>query len=280
MKVVNKKEIAVFGIRKSGNHAISVWLLRHLGRRAVHLGDVTGESPYDSCAEINTKRLCQWRCKPAIRNIHKIFSRKGVTAFPRNEQAVNWKYIRHFSPKDCLILSYKNRFLDDAVYEAYVQRHDIHVGSSEQRHRVVILRDAFNLFASLLRTPGITAHDIATCIRIYKQYAELFLDASRQKQQNIICISYNKWFSSRDYRAGLVERFGVTLDREPVRAAPSNGNGSSLDHDRQGGNDQRKRVLERWQTCRNDPAYRAIFKDAHLAELSESVFGRIVPEAW
>jgi hypothetical protein len=100
MKVTNKKEIAVFGIRRSGNNVISRWLLRHLGRHAVHLSDVTGESPYDSCTEVSTQRLCPWQCKPKIDYFCKNFRRRGVIEYSRYDQAVNWKYIRCFSPKD------------------------------------------------------------------------------------------------------------------------------------------------------------------------------------
>jgi hypothetical protein len=156
-----------------------------------------------------------------------------------------------------------------------VRRHDVHVGRSAQRHQVVVLRDAFNLFASLHQTPGVTAQDIDTCVQIYKQYAELFLDAHRQKQQNIICINYNKWFLSRDYRRRLLAgRFGV-LDRKLILATPSPGAGPSFDHNRLGGAAQRIKVLEGWQKCRNDRSYQAIFQDTHLVEVSESIFGRI-----
>jgi hypothetical protein len=280
MKVLNKKEIVIFGLKRSGNHAIIFWLLQHLGRHTIHLNDVTGESPYDSCTEINARGLPLWRCKPKLWHLCRNFWLKGAIEYKKKDHEVNWSYIRHFSPKDCLILSYENRFLDDDAYAAFGQRHDFHVGCSAQHHRVVVLRDAFNLFASLHRAPFIPAEDMATCVRIYKQYAELFLDAHRQKEMNTICVNYNEWFSSRGYRIELASKFGVAIGGEPFLAVPSIGGGSSFDRNKKDGRAQRMKVLERWQACRNDPAYRAIFEDRRLVQLSEAVFGRIVPAAW
>ncbi len=275
MNVLNKKEIAVFGIRRSGNSAIIGWLMRHMGSRAIHLNDVAGESPYDSCSEVRAKQLSLWRCKPKINHALKNFRSKDPVTYARHDPAVNWGYIRSFSPKDCLIVSYQNRFLDDPDYAAYVSRHDHHVGCSQELHHVVVLRDAFNLFASLCRNPSTTPEDIAAGVCLYKQYAELFLDAVRQKQQNIICVNYNKWVSSRLYRSRLARRFGVELDSKPERNTSSNGAG----HRDSAGKRERLSATDSWQVNQHDPSYRAIFKDRRLVELSESVFGRVASPA-
>jgi len=281
MNVTNRKEIAVFGIKRSGNHAVIFWLLHHLGRHTVHLNDVTSESPYDSCTEINVKGLPVRRCKPDIRYLYRHASRgQGVIEYSKKDKAVDWNFLRHFTPKDCLIVSYENRILEDEAYAGFVQSHDFQVGCSEKRYRIVILRDAFNLFASLCRAPFVTAEDIATCVEIYKQYAELFLSADRQKELNVICANYNEWFLSSDYRIELARQLGVTLDGGPFQGVPSVGGGSSFDGTSMDGRGQEMKVLERWKVCRDDPTYRAIFKDSRLVELSEAIFGRIVPAAW
>ena len=220
MEVINKKEIAVFGIKRSGNHAIIFWLMHHLGKNSIHLNDVTGMSPYDNCTEININGLSLWQCKPDIRNLFRSSSRQGGIEYSKKDKSVNWSFIRNFSPKDCLILSYENKFLEYNAYAEFVQDHDFQVGRSKQRYRVVVLRDAFNLFASLWRAPFIMTEDIATCVEIYKQYAELFFSTDRQKEMNVICINYNKWFSSASYRIELAGQFGVTINDEPFLAVP------------------------------------------------------------
>jgi len=281
MNVTNRKEIAVFGIKRSGNHAVIFWLLHHLGRHTVHLNDVTSESPYDSCTKINVKGLPVWRCKPDIKYLYRHVSRRqGVVEYSKKDEAVDWRFLRDFTPKDCLVLSFENRLLEDEAYARFVQSHDLQVGCSEKRYRVVILRDAFNLFASLRRAPFVTAEDIATCVEVYKQYAELFLSADRQQALNVICANYNEWFVSSDYRIELARQFGVTLDGAPFQDVSSIGGGSSFDGTSMDGRAQEMKVLERWKVCRDDPSYRAIFKDSRLVELSEAIFGRIVPAAW
>jgi len=52
---------------------------------------------------------------------------------------------------------------------------------------------------------------------------------------------------------------------------------SSLHHNRGDGHAQRMKVIKGWQACRNDSAYRAIFRDMRLVELPETFFGRIIP---
>ena len=69
MNVVNRNEITVFGLKRSGSHAIIHWLLHHMGKRTVHLNDVTNASPYDSCTEINVKGLPSFRSKLPIKDL-------------------------------------------------------------------------------------------------------------------------------------------------------------------------------------------------------------------
>jgi hypothetical protein len=281
MKVTNRKEITVFGIKRGGNHPVIFWLLRNLGRRTVHLNDVTSESPYDSCQEINVKGLPGWQCKPTVSNLYRLlWQKRKVIEYSKKDTAVNWHYIRSFLPKDCLIISYENRFFENEAYAAFMQNHDFHVGRSEKRYQLVVLRDAFNLFASLRHAPYITPHDITLCVEIFKQYAELFLDLNRQKALNVICANFNEWFTSRTYRIALARQFGVTVAGEAFQEVPSIGGGSSFDGIRLDGSAQEMKVLERWKVCQNDPGYRAIFNDRRLVELSEAVFGRTVPAAW
>jgi hypothetical protein len=280
MDIVNQKEIAVFGIKRSGNHAIIRWLLHHLGKHTVHLNDVTSENPYHSCAEINAKGLPPWRCKPKFGIFCRYLLRDpGVIEYSKKDPDVNWSYLRHFIPKDGLILSYENCFLETPIYARFLQDHDQQVGTSAERYRIVILRDAFNLFASLCRMTSVSAAERATCVEIYKQYAELFLDPEKQKAQNLICANYNDWFQNRDYRVRLARQFGIALAGEALLEVPAIGGGSSFDGTRLDGRAQEMKVLERWKLAQNDPAYRAIFKDTRLIELSDAIFGRIIPEA-
>jgi len=280
MNVINIREIAVFGIKRSGNHAIIHWLLHHMGKKTVHLNDVTGANPYDSCTEINAKGLPLYRSKLRIRDLYRRFVRNDVIEYSKQDRSVQWDELRMFSPKDCLILSYENLFIENDAYKEFQKKPDSYVGRSVKRYRVVVLRDAFNLFASQHRASFMAPEEIKRCVEIYKQYAEIFLKPGKQEECNIICINYNQWFLDPNYRIQLGRRFGVNITADEFQKVPSIGGGSSFDGTSMNGKAERMRVLERWKECQEDPGYRAIFKDIRLVELSDAIFGRIVPLQW
>ena len=45
------------------------------------------------------------------------------------------------------------------------------------------------------------------------------------------------------------------------------------------GRAHRMKVFERWRVCWDEPEYRAIVEDPELMEISDGLFGRIVPDA-
>ncbi len=281
MSAVNKNEIALFGIKRSGNHAIIHWLLKHMGEKTVHINDVTSIDPYDHFCEMNVKGLPTWKIKPNL--LHLIRQRLlnyEITEYSKHDKAVDFKYIYGFSPKDCLIISYENCFIDDELYAKFIQEHDTYVGVSKSRYRVIVLRDAFNLFSSLHKASFVTEEDMGKCVELYKQYAEIFLSTDLQKQHDVICINFNEWFLSRDYRIQVAKKFGVTIDGSPFQRVPPIGGGSSFEGTTRCGHAQTMNLLERWKVCENDPAYRAIFKEKYLVELSEAIFGQIVPASF
>jgi hypothetical protein len=284
MDVINKKEIAVFGIKRCGNHPIIHWLIEQMGKHVVHLNDVTSKSPYDSCEEINVKGLPLYQSRltrKGIKNLcRQLLRNLDVVEYSKKDKGVNWHAIRFFTPKDCLIISYENTFFNCNAYTEFLKEHDNYAGYSEQSYRTVVLRDAYNLFASLLCAPFVTTKEIVRCIELYKQYAKIFLDIDRQKMLNIICINFNEWFDNPNYRIQLARQFGMDNNGEPFQRVHSIGGGSSFNGMLKDGKAQEMNVLERWKVYRKDPSYRAIFRDTNLAELSDAIFGRIVPESW
>ncbi len=252
-----------------------------MGKRTVHLNDVTNASPYDSCTEINVKGLPSFRSKLPIKDLCPHFlGIDEVIEYSKQDKDVNWEGIRAFSPKDCLILSYENVFLKNKAFTGFVKQHDFYVGYSEHKYRVIVLRDAFNLFASQYRATFVTPEDLERCVQIYKQYAEIFLDSEKQKEYNVVCANYNKWFLDADYRMELAARLGIRINGDPFEKVPTIAGGSSFDGTNMDGRAQKMKVLERWQKYREDPNYRAIFKDIRLVDLSDAVFGPIVPVSW
>jgi hypothetical protein len=272
---INNREIALFGLKRSGNHAFIYWLMEQLGRGTVHLNDVNTEDPFESCREINIRGLpsfCKKKGAPSIT------TRWRTIEYSKNRLDVDWAAIRSHSPKTGLILSYENRSLDTEIYTKFCHRHDEMVGKSDQRFHVVLLRDAFNLFASQYRASFIQSADIEEGIRIYKQYAELFLNPEKQIERKTICVNYNQWFQDSRYRIELGKQFGLDINGKAYRAVPSIGGGSSFEGTSRQGNGHRMDVLQRWKRLSDDPGYQKIFTDKYLVELTNEIFGPIAPQ--
>jgi hypothetical protein len=274
MDCINQKEIALFGLKRSGNHALTHWLMEQLGSGTVHLNDVNTEDPFESCREINIRGL---RSFCTYRGLSSITARWRTMEYSKNRLDVDWDAIRNHSPKSGLIISYENRSLDTEIYTRFCNRHDEMVGKSEQRFHVVLLRDAFNLFASQYQASFIQSADIEEGIGIYKQYAELFLDPDKQIERKTICVNYNQWFQDSRYRIELGKQFGLDIDGKAYRTVPSIGGGSSFEGVSKQGNGHRMDVLQRWKRLSDDSGYRKIFTDKYLVELTNEIFGPIAP---
>ena len=112
----NLRELSVFGIKRSGNHAIIGWLIRELGDRVVHLNDVAGPDPYLSCSEIETKGLPVSLCRPTFWNrLTPMRGDAGPQLYSAQDRHLDREATRAFAPKDALILSYEDRLPDDAT---------------------------------------------------------------------------------------------------------------------------------------------------------------------
>ena len=279
----NQKEIVFFGIRRSGNHAVIKWILQNIGSNGVHLNDITGENPYDSCTKIYLHNMPVANMFPEYANRSTLpFDKDNCFLFHNYEDDVDWgkwKTLKE-EKKDTLIISYEDRSIKAKIFSSFLQQHDAFVGESNERYLVILLRDAYNLFASMYKAAYINQQHIDRGKQLFKEYAEIFLAPKVQRESKLICINFNGWHSNKQYRILLGELFGVTLNGDPFREVSMIGGGSSFDGTSLNQNAQHMKVLERWKEYASDPEYRAIFDDKELVELSNAIFGRIVPQNW
>lgn len=181
--------------------------------------------------------------------------------------------------KNALILSYESCFLDDEQFARFDAAHDRLVGSTGQRYEVVLLRDAYNMFASHFRRELETMfEDPRDVVRIYKQYAREFLwETSHTKRggHKRVLINYNRWFLSAPYRRNVGAQLGFYTDGAPRKRVPSQGKGSSFTGQKADGKAEQLGVLERWKHFADDPRYRALLGDAELRELTRALFDSV-----
>src|SRR5262249_39605200 len=123
--VINTLELRLATLRRSGSHAVLVWLLRQLPGRGVFLNDCTpGKNPYASC-----------------------YSPDSIA------RGSDLNRERDLGPtrKDFLLYSYEDRGLGKIFSDAFEVEHDRWLGESARRFDLLVLRDPWNFLASLLR---------------------------------------------------------------------------------------------------------------------------------
>ncbi|MFW6058879.1 MAG: hypothetical protein ACODAQ_01780 [Phycisphaeraceae bacterium] len=250
-EVINRNEVRLIGLSRSGTHAISHWIMAQLDGRVCFLNCAEGKAnPYATA-------------RPMGHGLP--YETQGLDLDLEAERA------RRFRAKDWLLFTHEDSFLGHACSDVYEQHHDTWVGRSARRVDVLVLRDPFNLFASRLRRPAGMVKP-AAAMRIWKQHARQFTRGPRSLRHGPVLISFNRWFSDRTYRQRLAERLGFAFTDKGRERVPSVFGGSSFDGLQYDGRAERMKVLERWKTMTDDEPYLALF-DEEARALSEAVFG-------
>jgi len=142
---------------------------------------------------------------------------------------------------------------------------------SDESKFILILRDPYNNFASLLcwkDTEDIDESLIATWI----SYAKEFLGETNFLNSSIKII-YNQWFVDVDYRKQISANFGAFTD-SGLQEVPRFADGSSFDKTRYNNIAQKMKVLTRWKNCINNEKYiKAILSNEELRHYSQKIFG-------
>lgn len=270
--------LQVFGIRRSGNHAIISWLVQAIGARVLHLNEVTSPDPYRSFARAHAYGFSRYEL---YRRGLKLRGRGGINRhfvshlFGRtvNEEKVS---IGKLEPnmavarKDALVLSYEDWDLEHPKLELLLEATGNRIQPGVDGRRLMILRDPYNLFASLMFSGRLVARNRDYYRRVWKQYAREYLGHTSHFGNAAVRISYNRWRASEEYRRDLCRTLGIPETAEVFESVPSTGGGSSF----QGvaHTAAELQTEKRWEQLQDDPHYRALFDD-ELRELSERIFG-------
>ena len=255
---INRLEICAIAVRRSGHHAIVEWLLRLLDGDGCFLND------------------CRVQSSPFLRN-------KGTRATgqidPEQERP------GRFTPKDYLVHNYENRNLTKIFSPSRLEEWDELVGTSRRRVHLLILRDPFNNFASLVRrseahTPGdvltYSPETVRRCVELWKRYAREYVGRTDIIPGEKIGVSYNAWFTEQRERKRLADTLGLEFTDEGIDEVASWGpsRGSSFDGFSYDGRAGEMRVLERFRKYEDNPFYLGLF-DPEIIDLSQRIFGEI-----
>lgn len=179
-EIINKKEIRIIGLRRTGNHAISQWIARQQPGVVWVLNNIlVHDNPYRHRIEYPPEQSDpEWQTK------HLASEAWGK-----------------FSIKDCLIHSYEDYSFEQIFYSKIEEKHDFYLGKSLEKYDVLILRDPFNLIASRLQSGKVPVRSKnKTMVDIWIDYAKEFVGETQYLKHNKICINYNDWFIHSDYK--------------------------------------------------------------------------------
>ena len=247
--------LRVFGMRRSGNHAILAWLQRNAPRgRSVFLNNCKpGTDPLHNARgiEVNGSHASHNQAK---RNLPAVTQKAG-------DGALFLVSYEDTSPAEFGLSRQPSGTFDEALFS----------------HNVLIYRGFLNWSASLLKK--IQANDGYTLVRrtgivlrAMDSYIRL-LGLVRQAQDlGLVAICYDRWTHSADYRAALLQQLGLAEHDNSLGEVQSYGGGSSFQ--KQASSAAELQTDRRWQQMRSDAEYQTLLHlaardPALLAELEE-----------
>ena len=252
----NELEIAFWGLRRSGNHAVIAWIVSLFEGPVGYFNDLNHSAP-------TTSDTCS----------------SPLPGFDESKQAGAGTL-----PKRLCLCSFEDANLDsDSRPIPPTQL----FGNSSRRLNIILLRDPYNMLASRLRifrdradTPlsrEMLVHQGTPIMDLWTRYAIEFLGRSNHFDGETLPINYNRWVFDQNYRRDICEMLGGEYSEETLPFVPRNGFGSSFENSGQARLLNRIGLLHRWRHYKDDPVFRELTGKPEIHELSDEIFGEILP---
>lgn len=267
MEYRNDLEIWVYHLKRGGGHAVVNWIARNFDRQVFHLNNA-----------FSKPLKVRWRGEKIFRRITEPerFGGPGQRVFNLElNPAATYRDVAGMS-KEVLLTNVENFPLKRVPEEQLLcgGANEL-IGRSRCRATVLVLRDAFNTFASVRHGKRRMRRRLR---RFYssqwKAYAREFLGETSYLPAGTVKISFNSWFRDPAYRADIAETLGLDHSDHGIDEISSDGGGSSFTGKDFDNRAQDMKVLERWRHFADDPGYIAAF-DAETIELSNRIFGDV-----
>lgn len=286
---VNDHLYCVYGLRRSGNHAVISWVLDNTpGRPQVHLNDVhvLGPSPYHAFVHMQIRGIDRYTCnrKRFRLNRHVLTRIAGPLLPVRRRMHIDTGILAKSGVLDVeairkvrkrvLVVSYEDIDLENPRLHKFLSAPDEYVGPSKRLTQFIILRDPYNVFASLLQRGYMTPTSLGFYSRIWKQHARYFQAGQDATGRPLVPVNYNSWASDRNYRIDTAAKLGFETDGSPYMRVPRFGGGSSFE----GKVDSAEKLStsDRWAAFVDDADYRSMFDD-DIRETAKDLFGMEAP---
>jgi len=240
-RIVNRSELRVLAMRRSGHHAVIHWLLCQAAGPALFLNDGT----LDGQGELAGNRFSRYLHLPE--------------ADAARDRAGDWV------EKDLLVWNLEDRGI---VELAELCRRFRGRGASGRVRHLVVVRDPWNWLASRFAAEPADPLDGGAALARWKEQLRECLGRTALLPDRL-AVSFNRWVAEEEYRRDLAAELGLAFDDAGFREVVWPG-GSSFGSE--GVRADNAVVLSRWRERAADPVFRAAF-DAETVELAEAFFG-------
>lgn len=113
-------------------------------------------------------------------------------------------------------------------------------------------------------------------IDLWKDHAQTFLAWRNgqvlNKNEIYIPIQYNQWFKDLEYRKELAHKLGLEFTDKGKEEVSGYGFGSSFEGRENDGKASNSKVMERWEGLKENSSYKSLFQDAELRSLASEIF--------
>lgn len=235
--------VRVVSMRRSGQHAVMHWVADNSAGTYLMLNDVhINVSPFRT-----------------PRGRHRYGSNSRLL---RQAPAL----LGRLWPKQLLIYNHEDACLPEFC------SYGLDATRAQTRYSLLVLRDAFNLFAS--RLAGLHHYsEHGRVADIYKAMWRLHADEYRGRTRYLddcVPVSFNRWPTDPGYQASLAERLGLVL-RSRGTPLTRQGGGSSFDT---AGDFDPQNLCSRFVSQLDNPIFRQAFAGEHeLLEINLELFG-------
>jgi hypothetical protein len=183
----------VFGMRRSGNHAIIDWLMRNAPDAA------TGGVFFNNC-KFGKNPQNAFGSLDIYDTAHEVMPHKDIA---------NAERIAHAGAAPMVVVSYEDRMPQP---EGQPQKASHGMSAAQFSHQIIIYRSFLNWSASLLakikKNVGFGATDRMRIMTLaFATYVQGLDRIAAGK--GVIAICYDHWMTSEDYRADLLSKLGL-----------------------------------------------------------------------
>lgn len=263
MNKFSDKNIFIMGIRRSGNHAITSWLIPQLESEYLRYFN---DHYYDTLS--NNKKG---------RTFNNTFLREGrVFTYEiidkKTTRLENLNQETHYS-----VFGLENQNIE-MFYSNYNNwENNINVkikdnfdnNLSKDNKYVAIIRNPWNNMASEIqwhyngKNYNVPKHIL---IKLWKQYYDYFIN---NNNENLVFIIYDKWFIDIEYRKEISKKLGLVFNDENLNLIHHTGSGSSFTKQMYNGYAQQMKVLNRYDETKNYPDMQMFINSDDGKELKE-----------